>query len=143
MKYGKYLKQCFALLLCAGGANCCGHAGFGQVRVLVDQVGYETLAQKQAIVEGSEKDSPQKFALVDTDSGKTVYEADLQPSGKVFAWDGRMFWTADFSSWQKTGHYAVEVQTPHGYASSCAFDIRDNALQRCVLFQRPESQWVD
>jgi hypothetical protein len=109
------------------------HSGFGQVRVLVDQVGYETLAQKQAIVEGSEKDSPQKFALVDTDSGKTVYEADLQPSGKVFAWDGRMFWTADFSSWQKTGHYAVEVQTPHGYASSCAFDIRDNILERDTL----------
>src|SRR5580658_3044677 len=70
----------------------------GQVHVLVDQVGYETLAPKQAIVEGSDADHPQRFALIDADSGKTVYEASLQPSGKVFAWKGRVFWTADFSS---------------------------------------------
>jgi len=105
----------------------------GQVHVLLDQVGYETLAPKQAIVEGSNEDYPRKFALIDVDSGKSVYEANLQPSGKVFAWEGRVFWTADFSSWQKPGHYAVKVLAVEGDTSSCPFAISDNILERDTL----------
>jgi hypothetical protein len=101
--------------------------------VLVDQVGYETLAAKQAIVEGSEGDHPQSFALIDVQSGKTVYEANLHPSGRVFAWEGRVFWTADFSSWQKTGHYALKVNATEGNVDSCAFDIGDDILERDTL----------
>jgi hypothetical protein len=101
--------------------------------VLVDQVGYETLAAKQAIVEGSEGDHPQSFALIDVQSGKTVYEANLHPSGRVFAWEGRVFWTADFSSWQKTGHYALKVNATEGAVDSCAFDIGDDILERDTL----------
>jgi hypothetical protein len=111
----------------------CAQTCLGQVRVLVDQVGYETLAPKQAIVEGSDEFQPQKFALIDVDSGKAVYEANLQPSGKVYAWEGRVFWTADFSSWQKTGHYAVKVYASEGDMSSCSFDIGDNTLERDTL----------
>jgi hypothetical protein len=133
MKNSTHLKRLFRLLLGAGSVLFCAHTCFGQVRVLVDQVGYETLAPKQAIVEGSDEDHPQTFALIDVDSGKTVYEAKLQPSGKVFAWEGRVFWTADFSAWQKTGHYAVRVPTPKGDTSSCTFDIGDNILERDTL----------
>jgi hypothetical protein len=120
-------------LLAAGGVSSCARTCLSQVRVLVDQVGYETPAQKQAIVEGSDEDHPQKFALIDADSGKTVYEANLQPTGKVYAWEGRVFWTADFSSWQKAGHYAVKVQAAAGDTSSCPFDISDNILERDTL----------
>jgi hypothetical protein len=122
----------FKLLLAAGvifSAQTC----LGQVRVLVDQVGYDTLAPKQAIVEGSDEDKPQTFTLRDADSGKTVYEASLQPSGKVYAWEGRSFWTADFSSWQRAGHYSIQVHTAKGDASSCAFDISDDILERDTL----------
>jgi hypothetical protein len=120
-------------LLAAGGVSSCTRICLSQVRVLVDQVGYETLAQKQAIVEGSDEDHPQRFALIDADSGKTVYEGNLQPSEKVYAWEGRVFWTADFSSWQKSGHYAVKVQAVTGDMSSCPFDISDNILERDTL----------
>jgi len=123
----------FRLLLAAGGIIIGAPACFGQVRILVDQVGYETLAGKQAIVEGSDQDHPQKFALIDADSGKTVFEADLQPSGKVFAWDGRIFWTADFSSWRRAGRYAVKVGSAQGDIDSCAFDISDDILERDTL----------
>jgi len=58
----------FRLLLAAGGIIIGAPACFGQVRILVDQVGYETLAGKQAFVEGSDQDHPQKFALIDADS---------------------------------------------------------------------------
>jgi len=115
----------YAILLCS-------LACLGQVQVLVDQVGYETLAPKQAILEGSSEDHPQKFSLIDVDSGKTVYEASVQPAGTVVAWAGRVFWTADFSSWQKAGHYILEVAGPNG-ARSCSFEISDNILERETL----------
>jgi hypothetical protein len=133
MRNKQHDKHIFRLLLAAGGAILCAHTCLGQVRVFVDQVGYDTLAPKQAIVEGSNEDKPQKFALRDVDSGKTVYEASLQPSGEVYAWEGRSFWTADFSSWQRAGHYSVQVQTAKGDASSCGFDISDDILERDTL----------
>jgi hypothetical protein len=133
MENGKHHALFWGLLFAAGGALCCADVCSGQVRVLVDQVGYETLAPKQAIVEGSDEDHPQKFALIDVDSGKAVYEAKLQPSGKVFAWEGRVFWTADFSSWQKGGHYAVQVHATEGDTSSCPFDIGNDILERNTL----------
>jgi len=127
------VRHLFSFLIAAGGIIFCTHTCLGQVRVLINQVGYETLESKQAIVEGSEEDRPQKFALIDVDSGKTVYEAKLQPAGKVFAWEGRVFWTADFSSWQKAGHYALKAYADKGDTSSCAFDIADNILERNTL----------
>lgn len=127
------IKHIFGLLLAAGGVIFCAHTCLCQIRVLVDQVGYEAQAPKQAIVEGSDEDHPQKFALIDADSGRTVYEANLQPSGKVYAWEGRVFWTADFSSWQKAGHYAVQVRTAKGNTSSCPFDISDDIFERDTL----------
>jgi len=101
--------------------------------VLVDQVGYETLAPKQAIVAGSDQDHPQSFALIDEDSGKTVFEGQLEAAGKVYNWEGRVFWRAEFSSWQKPGHYALQVKTDGGGASSCDFEIADDILERNTL----------
>src|SRR5277367_2649624 len=104
-----------------------------QMRVLVDQVGYETHAPKQAIVAGSAKDRPEKFALIDTDSGKTVLTAELKPAGKVYAWPDQVFWTADFSAWQKTGNYSLRVDAGGAVATSCAFEINDDILERETL----------
>jgi hypothetical protein len=111
----------------------CGPACFGQVRVLVDQVGYETQAPKQAIVEGTGLDHPQQFALVDAETGKTVFEAALQPSGKVNAWENWVFWTADFSAWRMPGHYALQVRGDGNSVTSCSFEINDDILERDTL----------
>jgi hypothetical protein len=129
----RQIHHSFKLLLAACAGIFCAQTGLAQVRVLVDQVGYETGAPKQAIVEGADEDHPQKFALIDTDSGKTVLEADLKSSGKVYAWEGRVFWTADFSSWQKAGHYAVRLHTATGDVSSCPFAISEDILERETL----------
>src|SRR5580658_5945927 len=105
----------------------------GQVHVLVDQVGYETQAPKQAVVEGTGLDHPREFALVDAASGKTVFEAALQPSGKVHAWDNWVFWTADFSAWRKPGRYALKVRADRTDVTSCPFEINDDLLERDTL----------
>ncbi len=105
----------------------------GQLHVLVDHVGYETRSAKQALVLGTEQDHPQQFSLVDTVTGKTVLTGSLTPKGQVDAWGGRVFWTADFSSWQKAGHYAIQAQSATGEVSSCSFDIEDDLLERNTL----------
>ena len=53
---------------CVLAAGLC-HA---QIRVLVDQVGYERLAPKQAVVCGSKTDRPEEFVLLDAASGKPL-----------------------------------------------------------------------
>ena len=107
-------------------------ACFGELHVLVDQVGYETRSPKIALVLGGSEDHPEKFSLIDSATGKTVFTGDLTPAGKVDAWDG-VYWTADFSTWRTPGRYAVETHTAAGDRSSCPFAIEDDLLERETL----------
>jgi len=113
-------------------ATFCGPAR-AQVRILVDQVGYERMGSKQALAMGTSQDAAKNFALVDADSGATVLHGDLKPAGQVFDWGGRVFWTADFSSWRKSGHYILRILSDVGRVDSCAFAIEDNLLERETL----------
>ena len=100
MKAAHILNDFFVVLLC----GICAPGVFGQVRVLVDQVGYESSGAKQAILSGTAQDQPKKFELVDTGTAKTVYVGDLKPAGNVYDWAGFTFWIADFSGWRQPGH---------------------------------------
>lgn len=116
------------ILLGAGLGN--GHA---QLRVLVDQVGYEMGTEKQAIVEAGPADHPVHFQLVAYSTGLPVLEGTLQAAGQVAHWQGYCFWTADFSAWDKPGRYVVRVATPHGDVSSSLFEINRDLLERDTL----------
>jgi len=111
----------------------CAQSAFSQVRVLIDQVGYETTAAKQAIVEATAQDRPERFELLDMDSAKTVYAGDLKPAGQVYDWTGRTFWIADFSPWRQPGHYSLRVLGNAGTVESCQFEIQDDILERDTL----------
>jgi hypothetical protein len=111
----------------------CASVCLGQVRVLVDHVGYETDAPKEALVLGSVKDHPQSFALLDADTQKPVFKGRLRSSGTVHAWEGDSFWEADFSSVQRPGQYMLEVRSDGKEVSSCSFPIVDNVLERNTL----------
>jgi Glycosyl hydrolase family 9/Cellulase N-terminal ig-like domain len=100
----------------------------GPIKVLVDQVGYETTSPKQALILAGSQDHPDKFSLVDAATGKIVFSDTLKPAGKSDAWEGT-YLAADFSSWRTKGHYAVKV----GDVSSSAFAIEDNLLERETL----------
>ena len=121
----------YLLAVCLSGlfAPAC----LGQLQVLVDQVGYETQAPKQAIIAGAKTDHPQQFTLIDTDTGKAVLSGAVKPSGQVDAWDKWVFWTADFSAWNKPGHYTVETATETGTVRSSPFEIEDDLLERSTL----------
>ena len=109
------------------------HACLAQVRVLVDHVGYDLRAPKQAIIVGTNHDNPLNFSLINTGTGKLVLTGHLKASGQVRSWDGRVFWTADFSSWQEPGHYSLHVNTGSSDVSSCDFEIDQGLLEREIL----------
>jgi len=100
-----------------------------QIRVLVDQVGYERLAPKRAIVSGSAADHPTGFALLDAVSGKRLLRGPLTPAGEVRNWGGRRFWTADFSAFRE----AARVQLRVAAVTTSPFVIADNVLERHTL----------
>lgn len=110
-----------------------GSLGGAQVRVLVDQVGYESAATKTGLIESTQDAGPSDFALVDDASGRTVFRGTLRPAGSVDRWRNWHFWKADFSAWRTPGQYILRVTTPEGTVSSCVFEIGDDLLERKTL----------
>jgi hypothetical protein len=106
---------------------------FAQVRVLVDQVGYETASPKVALISGSESDRPGEFALIDDTKGKVVFSGTPAPAGHVDRWGERSYWKADFSAFHAPGHYILRVTSGSTAATSCSFQIEDNLLERTTL----------
>lgn len=104
-----------------------------QVVVLVDHVGYETKSPKKAIVLDAAASHPKRFKLVDQTTGSTVLEGDLSPAGEVYKWGTGVAWSADFSGWQKPGKYTLHIDGDREVASSCAFAIDDDLLERNTL----------
>lgn len=113
--------------------TCAGLPVRAQVRVLVDQVGYETAANKVGLIESAQDGGLSDFSLIDDASGRTVVTGKLQPEGSVDHWRNRHFWKADFSSWKTPGTYRLQVSTAEGPASSCAFEIGGDLLERKTL----------
>ena len=107
----------------------------GQVRVVVDHVGYEMNATKQAIVVAEDGDAavPKTFSLIDAASGKSVLTGAVKATGPVERWGMMSFWLADFSPWTQGGHYRLSVQTSKGPAESCEFEINNDLLERETL----------
>jgi len=103
------------------------------MRVLVDQVGYERVSGKRALIVATEQDHLTTFTLIDGATGKAVMTASLTPNGQVDHWGSRVFWTADFSAWQQRGRYEVRAKTAAGEIRSCVFAIEDNLLEGRTL----------
>ena len=118
-----------SLLLCAA----CPAACICQNVVLVDQVGYELQAPKEAIFVTSTEEAPLQFKVVDVATGKTILTGVLKSAGQIKGWDDRIFWTLDFTSIDKPGNYTIEVDSPTGKVHSCSFEINQNLLERDTL----------
>lgn len=92
--------------------------------IRVNQVGYELKGPKTAILERNSEDfTVSTFELINQ-QGEIVHSGDLVSNGSVPGWSGRYFWTADFSSFQESGSYAVKI----GSIRSHMFEIQDNLL---------------
>lgn len=126
------IKFILVSLLAAGTFALLSPPSHAELHVLVDQVGYDTAAPKQALVQGTVQDHPQQFQLIEAATGKVVFTGSLLPEGKVDNWntpDGNTYWLADFSGFKTPGQYELLANGAH----SCAFQIADNLLERDTL----------
>src|SRR5579859_7088172 len=122
-------RRCLAVVLLSFAAHA---AMASEGKVLVDQVGYDTGAIKQAIVMGDAATPSQAFRVVNADTGKVVLQGTLSDAGKVARW-GDEYAVADFSSVRALGHYYVALSPDGQGARSPTFDVQDNVLERHTL----------
>ncbi|PXV53252.1 beta-glucosidase family 9 [Dyella jiangningensis] len=107
-------------------------AAASDAKVLVDQVGYDTGAIKQAIVMGATGAAPQAFRVVNADTGNVVLQGTTTATAPVARWNGS-YAVADFSSVRTPGHYYVELPMGGHDVRSWTFDVQDNVLERHTL----------
>jgi hypothetical protein len=123
------MKQCLAMIFAVLVAQS---ALASEGKVLVDQVGYDTGAVKQAIVMDVDIAGPPIFRLINADSGSMEIQGLLTSPGKVARWNGS-YAVADFSAAHGPGRYYVEVPIDGQVLRSSTFQIQDNVLERNTL----------
>jgi hypothetical protein len=110
----------------------------GQVTVMANAVGYESVGPKRVILASvDQRSGPAAFQLVDNITGAVVYRGLTGQPGTVADWRRDQFptvpsWyrTADFSVFTKPGEYVVVTD---GGARSWPFRIETNLLERFTL----------
>lgn len=108
-------------------------ASASDLKVLIDQVGYDTHAPKQAIVASPVGASPQHFRVINADTGKPAWQGELSPAAQVAAWGQNGYAVADFSGLKTPGHYYVELAEGDRDTRSDTFAVQDNVLERNTL----------
>lgn len=125
-------------LLCGSAIAAQPPVGAGQAiapqrpLVLVDQVGYDAKAPKQAVVQAPGSDRFTAFRIIDVATGKTVLQGTPLAAGQVDHWNAWHYWTIDFSALKTPGRYRVDVGG-NADAFSFPFRIADDVLERYTL----------
>jgi len=101
--------------------------------ILIDQVGYDTHAAKQALVQAAPGEKPQGFQVVDAHTGKIVLSGNLKAEGSVARWNTGQYWLADFSALATPGDYLVTTRVGGQEVRSFPFEVQDNVLERHTL----------
>lgn len=114
-------------------ASCVLKVGAATPTILVDQVGYDRAAEKQAIISADAGQSLHDFQVIDTRTGKPVYGGSLQDTGAVHNWGKQHYWRADFSSLKAPGRYVLQLKDYDACIRSDEFLIQDNVLERNTL----------
>jgi hypothetical protein len=101
--------------------------------VLVDQVGYDPQASKQAVVSADLAQPLHDFQVIDASDGKPVFSGTLQDTGPVAKWGTQHYWRADFSGLKTPGRYYVALKEHGSCIRSDEFLIQGDVLERNTL----------
>jgi hypothetical protein len=112
---------------------CVFQAWATEPKVLVDQVGYESQAPKQAVISADATQAPHDFSVVDASDGKSVFTGTLLDTGPVAKWSAQHFWRADFSALKTPGRYYLELHDDKACVRSDEFVVQQNVLERNTL----------
>lgn len=116
----------FFLLVC--------QAGVGQeIKILINHLGYEKDAPKQAVILGHERDDVSRFKVIDAQTGKEILAGKTIKAGPVDKWKDWIFWMADFGALNNEGTYLLECATSKGTVRSFPFHVEQNLLEKYTL----------
>ncbi len=102
-------------------------------RVLTNQVGYEPLSPKKAVIQAQVGDTFTGFAVKRHPGGETVLAGTPVHDGAVAKWKDWDFWTVNWSAVTAEGTYVVECASPAGPVRSQPILVRKNVLLRNTL----------
>ena len=103
------------------------------IKIVTNQVGYESTKAKRAVIVADEKLNIGQFQLVDANTGSAVFAGKPVYSGPVSKWKHFIFWTIDFSGLTTPGKYRLTATTPNGTVSSYPFAIGDGVLEKATV----------
>ena len=120
------------VLRCAvmGLGLCVLQAQATDPKVLVDQVGYDLQASKQAVVSADASQLLHDFQVIDASDNKPVFSGALQDTGPVAKWSDQHYWRADFSSLKTPGRYYLQLQDHGSCIRSDEFLVQNDVLER-------------
>jgi hypothetical protein len=100
------------------------------VVIHVNQVAYDESAPKFAVLETSKRiPASSRFLVKDAVTSDKVFEGTLGDGQECEEWfPGRYFYRADFSSFQRPGHFKLQVDLNGKQYNSFGFEIGKNAL---------------
>ena len=103
--------------------------------IYINQIGFDTRSSKIAIIGAdSQLAATSVFNLVNTASGKAVFAGKLNKPQSISEWAlGKLFYQADFSSFQTSGSYQLTVTVDGKIYHSTNFVIEVNALAKLTI----------
>ncbi|MDB4904127.1 MAG: hypothetical protein JWQ63_3408 [Mucilaginibacter sp.] len=109
--------------------------GFAQPVIYINQVGFDSKGPKTAVIGANHKLSGKtEFYLINTINNKKEFTGDLGNSQSIDEWTpGKIYYRADFSSFQKSGKYQVSVVIDDKTYTSFPFEIEENALAKLTI----------
>jgi hypothetical protein len=108
---------------------------FSEPVIYINQIGFDTRSSKIAIIGVDSKlAATAVFNLVNTTSGKAVFAGKLNNPQSINEWAlGKLFYRADFSSFQTLGCYQLTVSVDGKIYRSDNFVIEANALAKLTI----------
>jgi hypothetical protein len=110
-----------------------GPKGEAGAKILANQVGYEVLGPKRAVILGHAGDCFDQFIVRDAATGEIVLTGVPGSAGPVVQWKDWIFWTVDFSPVAREGIFTIEAVSPKGNVESHPLLVQKNILERNTL----------
>ena len=104
-----------------------------EIKLLTNHIGYELHAPKKAVILASKYDRVRSFRLKVYPRNYTILTGKPVYSGPVDKWRNWVFWTADFTAFEKEGQYILECEVNGKIEKSFPFVIQKDLLERHTL----------
>jgi len=102
----------------------------GVLKVLTNDLGYETSGPKHAVIVGEPSDSVSACVLKDDATDQVILAITPKATGPVHKWRNWYFWTLDFDSFATEGKYYLECTAKAANIRSFPFLVQSDLLER-------------